>query len=165
VTRRAALHAPFVYFGGKSAIASVVWERFGPVKQYIEPFCSSAAVLLAAPKPASLEVVGDINYYIANFWRAVKYQPDALTEAADYPVSHIDLHARHAWLKQPERVTALVASLADPEWPGDVKIAGCFLWGQCCWIGSGWCEPCTDGRTDGRTETAQGRSRSLVMRD
>jgi 16S rRNA G966 N2-methylase RsmD len=32
------------------------------------------------------------------------------------------------------------AELQDPDWPGDAKVAGWWLWGQCCWIGSGWCD-------------------------
>ena len=84
------IKAPFPYFGGKSTIAAAVWQRLGRPKQYIEPFCGSAAMLLAAPSPASLEVVGDANGFIANFWRAVKHQPDKVAEWSDYPVSHID---------------------------------------------------------------------------
>ena len=134
------IKAPFPYFGGKSGVASLIWYAFGEVKQYIEPFCGSAAVLLGNPKPASLEVAGDVNCYIANFWRAVKYQPDAVAEQADYPVSHIDLAARHRWLVEPERTADLAANLADPEWPGDAQVAGWWCWGQCAWIGSGWCD-------------------------
>lgn len=130
--------APFPYFGGKRSVAAEVWQRLGRPAQYIEPFCGSAAVLLAAPAPATLEVVCDGSGFIANFWRAVKYQPAAVAEWADYPVSHIDLGARHIWLMaQRERVGA---ELQDCDWPGDAKVAGYWLWGQCCWIGSGWCE-------------------------
>ena len=59
------MNAPFPYFGGKRDIARDVWARLGRPKQYIEPFCGSAAMLLAAPAPASLEVVNDINGFIA----------------------------------------------------------------------------------------------------
>ena len=132
------LLAPFPYFGGKRTVAADVWARLGSPAQYIEPFCGSAAVLLAAPKPAALEVICDGSGFIANFWRAVKHQPGAVAEWADYPVSHIDLGARHVWLVgQIERIAAF---LQDPDWPGDPKAAGWWLWGQCCWIGSGWCE-------------------------
>jgi hypothetical protein len=130
--------APFPYFGGKRTVADDVWLRFGEPKQYIEPFCGSAAILLAAKRPASLEVVGDCNGFIANFWRAVKCQPHAVADAADYPVSHVDLGARHVWLM--EQRDRLGAELQDANWPGDAKVAGWWLWGQCCWIGSGWCE-------------------------
>jgi site-specific DNA-adenine methylase len=68
------LLSPFPYFGGKRSVAADVWTRLGSPAQYIEPFCGSAAVLLAAPKPASLEVINDASGFIANFWRAVKHQ-------------------------------------------------------------------------------------------
>jgi hypothetical protein len=130
--------SPFPYFGGKRTVAAEIWRRLGNPKQYIEPFCGSAAVLLAAPCPASLEVICDGSGFIANFWRAVKHQPGATAEWADYPVSHIDLGARHVWLMaQRERIGE---AMQDPDWPGDAKVAGWWLWGQCCWIGSGWCD-------------------------
>jgi hypothetical protein len=148
------LKAPFPYFGGKRTIAGMVWARLGEPKQYIEPFCGSAAMLLAAPAPASLEVVCDANGFIANFWRAVKHQPDKVAEWADYPVSHIDLGARHQWLMNARE--SIGAGLQDCDWPGDAKVAGWWLWGQCCWIGSGWCEwgresPARGQRRDGDT--------------
>ncbi len=137
----ATLRAPFPYFGGKSGIASLVWSAFGPrIKHYIEPFMGSLAVLLAAPYKPRLEVVNDKSFYLANFWRAVRYQPDEVARWADYPVSHIDLAARHRWLTRPDRLRAAAERLADPEWPGDPQCAGWWLWGQCAWIGSGWCE-------------------------
>lgn len=132
------MRAPFPYFGGKSRVAQLIWQRLGTPTQYIEPFCGSAALLLAAPKPASLEVVGDLNGFIANFWRAVKHQPGRVAEWADYPVSHIDLGARHGWLMAQREQLGL--ALQDPDWPGDAKVAGWWLWGQCAWIGSGWCD-------------------------
>ena len=134
----ALLRAPFPYFGGKRTIAETVWRAFGRPKQYIEPFCGSAAVLLSAREPVSLEVIGDANGFIANFWRAVVAQAEEVARWADYPVSHIDLGARHMWMMgERER---LGASLQDPNWPGDAKLAGWWLWGQCSWIGSGWCD-------------------------
>lgn len=132
------LIAPFPYMGGKRNVVSDVWQRLGRPKQYIEPFCGSAAVLLGSPKPAPLEVVGDWNGFIANFWRAVKNQPDAVASWADYPVSHIDLGARHKWLGEQREM--LASALHDADWPGDSKVAGWWVWGQCAWIGSGWCE-------------------------
>ena len=137
----AALRAPFPYFGGKRKVAPLVWRAFGDdVVQYIEPFCGSLAMLLASPRRVSLEVVCDVNRYIANFWRCVQYQPEATAREADYPVSHIDLDARHHWLTQADRIARLDTQLADPEWPGDARVAGWWVWGQCAWIGSGWCD-------------------------
>src|SRR3990167_8154103 len=135
---RGQILAPFPFFGAKRNLAPDVWARLGSPSQYIEPFCGSAAVLLAAPKPAALEVVCDGSGFIANFWRAVKHQHAAVAEAADYPVSHIDLGARHVWLMgQRERIGE---AMHDPDWTGDDKVAGWWLWGQCAWIGSGWCD-------------------------
>lgn len=46
----ASLRAPFPWFGGKSRIASTVWDAFGRVQNYVEPFFGSGAVLLARPR-------------------------------------------------------------------------------------------------------------------
>jgi DNA adenine methylase len=133
-----ALLSPFPYFGGKRTIAADVWKWLAFPTQYIEPFCGSAAVLLAAPRIAPLEVINDSSGFIANFWRATKHQYADVARWADYPVSHIDLGARHIWLMaQRDRIGD---ALHDPDWPGDAKAAGWWLWGQCCWIGSGWCD-------------------------
>lgn len=40
------LKAPFPWFGGKSHIAHKVWEAFGNVAGYVEPFFGSGAALL-----------------------------------------------------------------------------------------------------------------------
>ena len=39
----AALRAPFPWFGGKRRVAPEVWERFGDVPNYVEPFFGSGA--------------------------------------------------------------------------------------------------------------------------
>jgi DNA adenine methylase len=131
------LTAPFPFYGNKKFVVDEVWQRFGSPVQYIEPFCGSAAILLGAPKPASLEVVNDANGFIANFWRAVKYQPSEVAKWADYPVSHVDLGARHRWLM--EQREQLGENLQDPNWPGDAQCAGWWLWGQCASSYKGWC--------------------------
>lgn len=136
-----ARRAPFPYFGGKAKIADLVWPRFGRVALYREPFFGSGAVLLSAPTASAHEVVGDLNVYVANFWRATCYQPEAVAAYATYPASHIDLTARHRWLCEPERVAALANAMQDAQWPGDAQIAGWWAWGACNWIGSGWCAP------------------------
>lgn len=132
------LLAPFPYFGGKRSVTDLIWARLGRPRQYIEPFCGSAAVLFGAPSTASLEVINDWNGFIANFWRAIKYDFMAVVHAADYPISHIDMGARHKWLMAQRG--RLGVELQDPNWPGDAKVAGWWLWGQCSWIGSGWCD-------------------------
>ena len=44
------IKAPFPWFGGKSRVAPLVWERFGDVRNYVEPFMGSLAVLLGRPE-------------------------------------------------------------------------------------------------------------------
>jgi D12 class N6 adenine-specific DNA methyltransferase len=131
------LTAPFPFYGSKRYVVDEVWQRFGSPIQYIEPFCGSAAILLGAPKPASLEIINDGSGFIANFWRAVKYQPAVVARWADYPVLHVDLGARHIWLM--DQREKLAEGLQDPNWPGDTQCAGWWLWGQCAWIHKGWC--------------------------
>lgn len=132
------LKAPFPYFGGKRRAASLVWDALGPVDHYVEPFCGSAAVLLARPHEPRCETVNDLDGMIANLWRAVKHAPDAVAEACDWPVIEADLHARHLWLiGQRESMTERL--IADPEWY-DARIAGWWCWGACAWIGTGWCD-------------------------
>jgi hypothetical protein len=132
-----ALKAPFPYFGGKSLIADQVWARLGDTKNYVEPFAGSLAVLLARPHAPQVETVNDADGMLANFWRAVQHDPEAVACAADWPVNEIDIHARHAWLVgQRERITGALEG--DPDW-FDVRAAGWWVWGLCSWIGSGWC--------------------------
>ena len=64
------LRAPMPYFGGKSRIADLVWQRFGRVSNYVEPFAGSLAILLGCPHPGHTETVNDIDALLANFWRA-----------------------------------------------------------------------------------------------
>ena len=129
--------APFPAFGGKSAIADLVWQRFGRVDNLVEPFANSAAVALGAPYIPTHETWNDLNGYVANFWRAVAADPDAVADAADWPVSEVDQHARHAWLiRQQTDLTARL--MGDPDYY-DAKVAGWWLWGICQYIGSGWC--------------------------
>lgn len=128
---------PFPWFGGKSPVADEVWNALGDVGNYVEPFAGSAAVLFLRPGIGPIETINDADGFVANFWRSLKLDSDAVAEAADWPVNEADLHARHCWLLgQRERITERL--MGDPEWC-DPKVAGWWVWGQCCWIGSGWC--------------------------
>jgi DNA adenine methylase len=131
------LSAPFPWFGGKRKVASDVWYRFGVVRNYVEPFFGSGAVLLARPDFTGNETINDLDGYVANFWRAVKLSPEATAEWADQPVNENDLHARHVWLLQ-QRDGLRPSLEGDPEWH-DPQIAGWWVWGISCWIGSGFC--------------------------
>ncbi len=132
-----ALQAPFPWFGGKRKVAAEVWQRFGDVGNYVEPFFGSGAVLLGRRNIHGNETVNDLDGYVANFWRAVKNHPDEVAEHADNPVNENDLHARHVWLiQQREGLRQKLDGGADF---CDPKVAGWWAWGIACWIGSGFC--------------------------
>lgn len=130
---------PFPWFGGKSLVADLVWGALGDVDNYVEPFAGSLAVLMLRPEEHAgyCETVNDVDLWIVNFWRAVRADPEAVAHYADNPVNEADLTARHIWLVNTgrERIARLQG---DPDWY-DAKVAGWWVWGICCWIGSGWC--------------------------
>jgi hypothetical protein len=132
------MKAPFPWFGGKSRIASQIWAAFGNVTNYVEPFAGSLAVLLSRPHVGrKVETVNDSDGLLVNFWRAVQADPEAVAHAADWPVSELDLTARH--LRLVARRSALTARMeADPS-VYDAQLAGWWVWGACAWIGGGWC--------------------------
>jgi hypothetical protein len=133
--------APFTYFGGKSSVASIVWQRFGHMRRYIEPFCGSAAVLLLRPdelrNPANdVEIINDIDGMVVNFWRATKYAPEEVAKYADWPVFENDLHARNAWMVNTG--VRIVSRLeGDPDF-FDAKVAGWWVWGRAMTLASAW---------------------------
>lgn len=143
-TTAAPLKAPFPYPGGKSRIADLVWSRFGNVDNYIEPFMGTLAVLLRRPSDhfeigSRVETANDMNHYVVNFWRAVRSAPDEVARWADSPVLEADMHARHKWLVQSAEAAEWRERMrTDPE-AFDAKVAGWWVWGQCCWIAGGWC--------------------------
>jgi DNA adenine methylase len=130
------LRAPFPWFGGKSRVASLVWERFGDVQNYVEPFFGSGAVLLARPHSPKTETINDLDVMVANFWRSLQNDPDAVVVAADRPVNEADQHAIHLWLVTREEFRERMKIDIDYY---DPLIAGRWVYGQCVWIGSGWC--------------------------
>ena len=137
--RNTAYKPLFPWFGGKSPVADIVWSALGSdVKNYVEPFFGSGAVLFLRPGgPGAIETVNDADGLVSNFWRALRNDPDAVADAADWPVNEADLHARHLWLLgQRERITERL--MGDPDFY-DAKAAGWWCWGICSWIGSGWC--------------------------
>ena len=129
--------APFPYFGGKRKVADRVWAGLGDVRNYVEPFAGSAAVLLRRPHAPRIETINDLDGLIAIVWRALAKDPDGVAREADWPVNEVDLHARHRWLVE-NRAGLTRRAMDDPEFY-DVRAAGWWLWGASMWIGGGWC--------------------------
>ena len=136
MTSTCTLNAPFPWFGGKSRVANLVWERFGKLDNYVEPFFGSGAVLLNSPRTHRTETINDLDGFVANFWRAVALAPDEVAEHCDWPSNENDLHARHSWIvAQRGSLTRRLEGAPDFF---DAKIAGWWVWGIGLWIGSGF---------------------------
>ena len=133
---------PWPWFGGKADAAPLVWKALGDVPHYVEPFAGSLAVLLRRPHPSNRtyfsETVNDLDGLLVNAWRSMQMSPDAMADAASWPVSEADLHARHLALLRWRAERNLERLMGDPSFH-DPTMAGWWAWGQSCWIGSGWC--------------------------
>jgi hypothetical protein len=133
---------PFPWFGGKSAAAEAVWAALGDPAHYVEPFAGSLAALLRRPALANRayysETVNDLDGLLVNAWRSIALSPAETAEAASWPVSECDLHARHLALLRWKDGGAVPLLMGDPTYH-DPVMAGWWLWGQSSWIGSGWC--------------------------
>lgn len=140
------LKAPIPYFGGKSKVAADVWQRFGKVDRYLEPFFGSGAVMLANPYwTETKEIVNDINHFIANCWRAIRFAPDDVAYWCDYPTIEIELHLWHIWLVNEGR-----ERIRQCEWDEnfcDAEVAGKWLYGMANWIGGHFCNGSDSGWT------------------
>jgi hypothetical protein len=116
------------------------------------------------------ETVNDANAFLINAFRAIQAEPETVAQWCDWPVSEADQHSRHTWLcgftPEPEEIPtqfdkpglreAWLAGwkasyqpfdpiafrervMGDPFYY-DPQIGGFWIWGQCVWIGSGWCD-------------------------
>jgi DNA adenine methylase len=122
-------------------------------------------VLLRRPHKANRsyhsETVNDADGLLVNFWRAVQAEPEAVAEHASWPVAEADLHARHLAILKWRTDEMLLRLMGDAAFY-DARIAGWWVWGLCCWIGSGWCSgdgawiADDDGRLVKQSKTGKG---------
>lgn len=146
---------PFPWFGGKRDAAPAIWAALGDVPHYVEPFAGGMAVLLNRPHEVNRtyhsETINDIDGLLVNAIRCLQLCPSETAKYASWPVVEVDLTARHLAIVRWQAERDIERLLGDPEWC-DPKIGGWWIWGLCCWIGSGWCAgdgPWTTG-ADGR---------------
>lgn len=154
------LRAPFPYFGNKRIAAPLIWEALGNPGNLVIPFAGSLSELFGRPEPGKVETVNDGSGLVANVWRAIQADPDAVAIHADHPVLEVDLHAWHRALV--DAAHDLREKLqSDPRFY-DAELAGRWIWGASAWLGSGWCDgslpqrkPKMDGGS-GRARTGPG---------
>lgn len=164
---------PFPWFGGKRDAAPAIWQALGDVPHYVEPFGGGLAALLHRPHPVNRtyysETVNDVDGLLVNAWRSIQMHPDATAEAASWPVSEADLHARHLAIVRWRADRELERLMGDPAYC-DPVIGGWWLWGQSCWIGGGWASGRgpwvvgNDGRITKRERDEPGVSRVAIER-
>jgi DNA adenine methylase len=132
--RLSPLTSLFPYAGGKSQVAPLIWQHLGDVRHYVEPFAGSLATLLARPHPPRVETVNDLDGHIINVWRALAADPHTVVHYARWPVSSLDLWARHDYLCNGR--AALTAKLQDNHRFYDAEMAGLWLYCRSTWAGS-----------------------------
>ena len=131
------LKAPFPWHGGKTLAAPLIWQALGDTPNYCEPFAGSLAVLLRRPHAPKIETVNDKDALLVNVFRALAADPGGVAQWCDFPVNEAQQHAVHTW-PVGQRETFAARLMGDPDYY-DAQVAGRWLYGVNCWIGSGWC--------------------------
>lgn len=70
----------FPYYGAKGRLAPWIVSLMPAHRVYVEPFCGSAAVLLAK-RPAPHEVINDLDSNVTTFFRVLRDRADELQRA------------------------------------------------------------------------------------
>lgn len=134
------MKSPFPYFGSKSKVTKIIWDAFGDVQHYIEPFFGSGVVLLNRPSHHlhSLETVNELDPFLTNLWRSLAFSPELTFKWCDWPINEVDLHSRHSWLIEEGKQKLVDLRMESDPFAHDSQIAGWWLWGISQWIGDGW---------------------------
>ena len=104
----------FPYIGGKYTIAPEINRRFGAIDTRIDAFTGSSSWILASP-PVKHEIVNDLDGYVVNYLRAVKYAPEEVARHLDFPRAELELIAYHHYTR--DRLPELVSRLGgDPDY-------------------------------------------------
>lgn len=131
---------PFAYPGAKTHAAATIWAALGDPEIYVEPCCGSARVLFHRPSRPRVEIINDIDGFVANFWRASRLAPRKLARMMDRPSHEIDVQAINRWLSDADRKAAFIRKMRSSIRFHDVEIAAYWCWGMSLWWGHGFCE-------------------------
>jgi len=156
------MNEPFPNSGSDPEMANAVSSRFSLVDTFIDVFGGSASALFGRRIVTGLEVLNDINGFVTNYYRAVRHDPHAVADHADWPIFDRDLVARHHWLVTRGLRQMAPLQQGNPNW-FDARIAGWWLWGSMHWGRPGWCAG--TGRwsvANGRVVTARGSTKVML---
>jgi hypothetical protein len=91
------------------------------------------------------EIINDIDPYLANVFRSIQGDPEGVVDWCDQPVNELNLHSSHRWLVLGEGAREFRERMRRDFDYFDVKYAGLFIAGICCWIGAGFAVAPEDG--------------------
>ena len=114
-------------------VMGALWRHFGDPNRFIQPLEAWVEPLLARPSVRGAEIINDASALVANFLRAVKRDPEAVTADVASTISEPELTAHYHWLvgHAGESLAPLLAG--DPEWC-DPKIAGWWAGDSSSWL-------------------------------
>lgn len=122
--REGRVKPPFIYFGGKSILASRIAALLPAHGHYVEPYCGSLAVLLEK-RASGMETINDLDGAVVAFWRVLRDQPAELArmcaltphslaefdgaEDVDAPCGDLE-QARRVWVRLTQGRTGTLRS-------------------------------------------------------
>ena len=81
------LRAPISYYGGKQSLLTRILPLIPPHVKYVEPFLGGGAVYWTK-EPSTVEIINDMDGFVANFYKVVKTDFAALESYIDkIPIS------------------------------------------------------------------------------
>lgn len=89
------MKTPITYYGGKQKMLSVILPMIPEHSIYVEPFFGGGAVFWAK-EPAQVEFINDINGEVANFYRVLQTDYDALKREVDQTLFKYRLNSTFA---------------------------------------------------------------------
>ncbi len=136
--KRRGLKTFFPYYGNKRRIIHEVWARFGAPTRVVEPFCGSMALLQGMPDAVTPKrfIMNDLDGFVVNFARCMKWHPEAMLEYLTEPVSELNLQAWNKYLIGAR--ARLTDDLRSDPFYFEPRIAGVWAWGLCLFIGEGF---------------------------
>ena len=125
----------------RNAIARIdkrsIYARERQVVGLVEKTPLGMVEVIAIETDSHTYIAEGLASHNCNAWRSIQLSPDATAEAASNIVAEADLHARHSALVRWRAETQLEHLMGDPLWH-DPVMAGWWIWGMACWIGSGF---------------------------